>query len=114
MIVHNLDTIDKNKKFSEEIFEKLQKRISKEIDSEDFCIVSTGSFSRGEASAESDLDYFVIIDENKFPNKYFKKNRHGISPLKSFSTPLNKIKFNYKLAKRTETHLDSLLQLTTY
>lgn len=92
MIENNINYLKERMKFSEEIFKKLQEEISKEINSKDFCIVSTGSFSRGEASSESDLDYFVIIDEEKFPDNYFEKKGDGIlSPLQSFSTPLNKI-----------------------
>ncbi|MGJ0376919.1 nucleotidyltransferase domain-containing protein [Aliarcobacter cryaerophilus] len=89
--MNNIDYIKISKTFSEKIFKKLQKNISKEIDSKDFCIVATGSFSRGEASRESDLDYFVIIDEEKFPDKYFEKKDTLIIPRECFSAPLNKI-----------------------
>ena len=91
MIENNTNYLKERKEFSERIFKKLQEDISKEINSKDFCIVSTGSFSRGEASSESDLDYFVIIDEGKFPDKYFEKKQGNILPLKSFSIPLNTI-----------------------
>lgn len=45
------------------------------------CVVTVGSFARREATSQSDLDYFVITDDNNFGNQvlskipsYLKKN----------------------------------------
>ncbi|WP_428024308.1 hypothetical protein [Arcobacter sp.] len=91
MIINNLETIDNANKYSKDIVQSLKKQIRNSIDSEDFCIVATGSFSRAEASTESDLDYFVIIDDNYFPKNYFIQSDKDIKPLESFTKPLNEI-----------------------
>ncbi len=44
------------------------------IQSKQFCIATTGSFARCEASEASDLDYFIITEDKIINTKYFEAN----------------------------------------
>lgn len=45
---------------SSKILEKIRTKLKEILNAEDFCIVTTGSFARSEASLESDLDWFIV------------------------------------------------------
>jgi len=53
-----LGKIEQSKKYSINILKNIQKELSVKINNENICIVTTGSYARGEASKESDMDYF--------------------------------------------------------
>lgn len=66
MELEKYKALSKAKEYSKDILSKLRDDF-KDIKEEDFCIVTTGSFARCEASKSSDLDSFIIIrDRTKF------------------------------------------------
>ena len=69
----NLDMIDKSKKYSNEILKKIKDELKHKIKNDNICIVTTGSFARGEASEESDMDYYVIVKNGEYDLKYEEK-----------------------------------------
>ena len=83
-------SIDIAKNYSLEGRNKLKKDFEDGIKSTSFCIVTTGSYARDEASEASDLDCFVItkdeIDEN-----YFLTEAGSISPTPEFKKLMNEI-----------------------
>ena len=50
------------KKYSEEILSELTKSLNTKLSEQDLCIVVVGSFARKEASQNSDLDYFILLN----------------------------------------------------
>jgi len=57
--------ITKAQKYSEEIISKISNDLKETISNKNISIVTTGSFARGEANEFSDLDFFVIVKNNK-------------------------------------------------
>lgn len=55
---------------SENIIEEIRRSLEKLFDDHSFCIVTTGSYARGEASIESDLDWLIVTKE-KIPTETF-------------------------------------------
>jgi len=62
-------SIEKAVQYSKEIRNSLKSDFEKNINSDKLCIVTTGSFARDEASSASDLDCFVITEE-EIDNQY--------------------------------------------
>ncbi len=56
--------IEELEKYSEAILGKIREELEKVLDSKDFCIVTTGSYGRKEASSVSDMDLFIIVDDS--------------------------------------------------
>lgn len=57
-----------DKKLSE-IRQKLEEALSKSKYKENITLITTGSYGRGEASSESDLDWFIIFDKDLDPSE---------------------------------------------
>jgi predicted nucleotidyltransferase len=53
------------KEYSKNVIDKLRTDFEENIKSQNFCVVTTGSFARCEASNASDLDYFIITKNNQ-------------------------------------------------
>lgn len=68
------EAIQKAKEYSKEIIEKLRSDFELHIKSKQFCIVTTGSFARCEASEASDLDCFIITEDEIIDTEYFEVN----------------------------------------
>ena len=87
-------SIDTAKKYSIKGRNKFKKDFEQGITSTSFCIVTTGSYARNEASEVSDLDSFVItkdeIDEN-----YFITEEGSIASTPQFKKLMNEIVNNY-------------------
>jgi len=60
------DFLNKRKEYSFEILENIKTELEKNINNENICIVTTGSYARGEASEESDLDFYVIVKNGDY------------------------------------------------
>jgi len=69
----SLNMIDKSKQYTDEILEQIKGGLNKQITNNAICIVTTGSYARGEASKESDIDYFVIVKNGEYDLKYEEK-----------------------------------------
>jgi predicted nucleotidyltransferase len=66
MELEKYEALSTAKEYSKDILSKLRDDF-KDIKEDDFCIVTTGSFARCEASEASDLDCFIIVrDKTKF------------------------------------------------
>jgi predicted nucleotidyltransferase len=59
------EEIARGERFSRDIVERLRADLAKALRNKPFAIVANGSYARGEASKESDLDYFLICDSDK-------------------------------------------------
>jgi predicted nucleotidyltransferase len=68
-----IDKIEESIKFSQDIVEKIQNELDKKLENQNICVVTTGSYARGEASDESDMDYFVIVKNGKHDLSYDEK-----------------------------------------
>jgi len=68
-----IDKIEESIKFSQDIVEKIQNKLDKKLENQNICVVTTGSYARGEASIESDMDYFVIVKNGKHDLSYDEK-----------------------------------------
>lgn len=66
--------IQKAKEYSIDIINKLKSDFELYIKSKQFCIVTTGSFARCEASEASDLDCFIITEDEIINTEYFEAN----------------------------------------
>lgn len=92
----NFESIKIAKEYSETIINQLKKDFESNltVDSVNFTIVTTGSFARCEASEASDLDCFIIIDDDCENDKNF--NDDNEKPTKDdFNTTMSKIVLNY-------------------
>jgi len=72
--MENYNAIQKAKDYSQKIISNLKNDFESGIESKDFCIVTTGSFARCEASEASDLDCFIITEDNIINTDYFETN----------------------------------------
>jgi len=67
--VNNLVKIENASKFTQEKLEKLRTKLADVLSESDFkdeiTIITTGSYGREEASAESDLDLFILFDADE-------------------------------------------------
>lgn len=59
-----LRAIEKTISYSEESIEKLRKDLKQALPNSDVLVVTVGSFARREASKQSDLDFFVICEDD--------------------------------------------------
>jgi hypothetical protein len=57
-----LANIDRRRKFSDDAIARIRQQLAGPLGSEPFLIGTNGSFARGEASVQSDLDIFVICN----------------------------------------------------
>ena len=68
-IIKQFETISQRESFStlklKSIRDDLSKNLSSVAESEHFAVITTGSYGRKEASEESDMDLFVIFDDEK-------------------------------------------------
>ncbi|KPA92325.1 nucleotidyltransferase family protein [Pseudomonas asplenii] len=77
-------SIDAAYKHSADVINSLRKDLESALSGSDFkdrlTIVTTGSFGRGEASAESDLDLFIFFDSDKSEDSLYeeKKSIQGV------------------------------------
>lgn len=73
-------TINKAKDYSEQIILNIKNELRDEIVGTDFCVVTTGSYARNEASVASDLDCFIIIDDKTLSKDsiYFNQEESNI------------------------------------
>lgn len=85
--MHSLSSLEKKQQFSEEKLEEIKRKIdscgtfsSLSEEFKNLCIYTTGSFARSEATAESDLDIFIIGENIKEQHHYGK-----IDEIKIFS-----------------------------
>jgi len=70
----NYNAIQTAKDYSQRIISNLKSDFESLIQSKQFCIVTTGSFARCEASKASDLDYFIITEDEIINTEYFEAN----------------------------------------
>jgi predicted nucleotidyltransferase len=70
MTINNYQSLKKAKEYSRNILTQLREDFENQIKSKNFCIVTTGSYARSEASKASDLDCFIIVND-KIDDKYF-------------------------------------------
>ena len=49
--------------YSEQIISDIRERLSRELEAKDIAVVTVGSFARKEASQQSDLDFFILVEE---------------------------------------------------
>ncbi|MEW8627052.1 MAG: nucleotidyltransferase domain-containing protein [Candidatus Thiodiazotropha sp.] len=56
--------MEKASSYSNQIIETLRREFSKALSGSEFSIITVGSFARREASDQSDLDFFVIVDND--------------------------------------------------
>lgn len=63
--------IEATQKYSDGILQRLRDELSVHLSGDDYCVVACGSFARREASKESDLDFFVISDDQN-PSRFGK------------------------------------------
>lgn len=106
-------SIDTAKNHSIEGRNKLKKDFECEIKSTSFCIVTTGSYARDEASAASDLDCFVIT-EDEIDESYFLIEEGSVTSTPEFKKLMNEIVNRYvnKEAGDTGTFgLDAVVKL---
>lgn len=87
-------SINTAKNYSIEGRNKLQKDFEHEIKSTSFCIVTTGSYARDEASEASDLDCFIITID-KIDEKYFHTESGSIKSNTEFKDLINEIVKRY-------------------
>ncbi len=59
------DAIDSRKQFTDERLVKMRAILADLLPRNSFVVVANGSYARGEASNESDLDYFLICNSKK-------------------------------------------------
>lgn len=90
----NYDSIETAKKYSIEGRKNLKKDFDSEINSNSFCIVTTGSYARDEASEASDLDCFVIT-EDEIDKNYFVCEGSSILSQQLLKDLMNKIVNKY-------------------
>lgn len=65
--------IQDSKKFSSSILEKIKNELDEKLDNKKICVVTMGSYARGEASEDSDMDYFVIVKNYESDLSYDEK-----------------------------------------
>lgn len=70
----NYKAIQEAKEYSKKIINTLRSDFESRIKSKQFCIVTTGSFARCEASEASDLDCFIITEDEIINTEYFEVN----------------------------------------
>jgi len=100
--------IESAKKYSEKTVRQISKELSQIIDNKSFCIVTTGSFARNEASKESDLDSFIITKEDIIPG-YIEQNNE-LHTTKDFQKQMQKIiEKHIKKDLVVQEHLDLML-----
>lgn len=68
-----INKIEESINFSKNIVEKIQNALVQELDNQNICVVTTGSYARAEASKESDMDYFVIVKNGEHDLTYDEK-----------------------------------------
>ncbi len=76
---NQLNKIKETKEFSEKRLEEIRNSLGKLIQdnygkNKSFSIVTTGSYARKEASEQSDLDFFIIFDDESELNDDKKGN----------------------------------------
>ena len=69
----SFDMIDKSKQYTKKILEEIKDELNNQIINDNICIVTTGSYARGEASEESDIDYYVVVKNGEYDLKYEEK-----------------------------------------
>ena len=94
MKLNKYQSLKKAKKHSEEILIKLRKDLENQIDSKNFCIVTTGSYAGCEASKSSDLDCFIIVN-NKNYDKYFNYTNDNIESNDELKQLMQNIIYKY-------------------
>jgi predicted nucleotidyltransferase len=57
------EQIDQLKKFTDKKLKEIRDDLERNLQAKDFCIVTTGSYGRKEASEVSDIDLFIIVDD---------------------------------------------------
>jgi predicted nucleotidyltransferase len=62
VVMHVLESLDAAKNYSQKQIERIRSRLKDEIDNNSVCIATVGSFARREASEQSDIDFFVIVE----------------------------------------------------
>jgi predicted CopG family antitoxin len=60
-IIVEINKIKESIEYSNKIVQNIQDELNNKINNNNICVVTTGSYARGEASDESDMDYFVIV-----------------------------------------------------
>lgn len=65
--------IEEGIKFSNSILKQIRDVLDKELKNKNICVVTTGSYARGEASDESDMDYYVIVKNGEYDLSFDEK-----------------------------------------
>jgi predicted nucleotidyltransferase len=60
-----LAEIEKAARFTSKRVQRIRQILAKKLKGDKFSVIAGGSYARGEASAESDLDFFVVCDSEQ-------------------------------------------------
>lgn len=68
-ILEGLDSINGSLEYSEKQINTVREGLQRSINNDNVCVVTVGSYARGEASDESDIDCFIIYDDEYVDEK---------------------------------------------
>ena len=96
-------SLAKANEYSQDIISKIEKEFDSLIKSKGFCIVTTGSFARYEASAISDLDCFIITENGIIDPEYFTKDSNTTEITPKFKDLMKKVVDTYIIKDAGDT-----------